>query len=68
MPRRTVKSEASTSTAVPMDNHFEYEEENQNIELLVRNFVKYIINYSANKLPIKKNGKSIENAISDFKN
>ena len=63
MPRRTAATDQpSTSrgftTMTPMDFDSENEEEgiNQNIVLLVTNFVKYIINYSANKLPIKRNG------------
>ncbi|XP_070493642.1 non-structural maintenance of chromosomes element 3 homolog [Chironomus tepperi] len=57
MPRRTTRNEPSTSTATPMeyDSDNEGESSNQDIELLVTNFVKYIINYSANKLPIKRN-------------
>lgn len=65
MPKRVAKNEPSTSRAVPMNDDSEYEEEdpNQNIDLVVRNFVKYIINYSVNKLPIKRNGELIKNTV-----
>lgn len=69
MPRKITVSEPqpstsrgfASSTMTPMDSDSDNEEEgsNQNIELLVTNFVKYVINYSANKVPIKRNGKLI---------
>lgn len=63
MPRKSAATnQPSTSRGFtsmnPMEFDSENEEEgtNQNIVLLVTNFVKYIINYSSNKLPIKRNG------------
>ncbi|CAG9803746.1 unnamed protein product [Chironomus riparius] len=59
MPRKSAATnQPSTSrgfTTMEFDSENEEEGTNQNIVLLVTNFVKYIINYSSNKLPIKRN-------------
>ena len=64
MARRTKEPQPSTSrgfTSSINTTDFQSDDEgegsNQNMTLLVTNFVKYIINNSSNKLPIKRNGK-----------
>lgn len=62
MPRTTRECKPSTSrllSSTVFDEDFDIDgNPTQNSEVLVTNFVKYIINNSATKIPIKRNGKN----------